>query len=150
MRCNRKQLANILGHDVKTVDEMVTHGMPYVSRPGDGRRSWMFDTRDVLHWMMRDQLAEQNKKYRSRLLEAKAGLKFLEYGKKLGMLVEKHEITDRIIAGDAIVVSRFKALPQRLAPIVAQESDPEVVAMLIDKELDGVLQQLNKPWHERG
>lgn len=33
LRCNRKQLAKILGHDVKTIDKMVVDGMPYVSRP---------------------------------------------------------------------------------------------------------------------
>ncbi len=150
VRCNRKQLANILGRDVKTIDKMVAQGMPYESRPGGGSRSWVFNPAAILRWMMRDQFAEQTKKHRSRMLEAKAGLKFLEYVERLGLVVRKHEITDRMMAGDAIVVSRLKAMPQRLAHIVAQESDPEIIAKLIDKELDGVLEQLDKPWDERG
>ncbi len=128
---------------------MVSQGMPYMRRPGDGQRSWLFDTGKVLGWLMREEFAEKDKASRSRLLEAKAGLKFLEYLKRLGLVTDKREIIDRITAGDAIIVSRLKAMPQRLASYRCTGVRSEVVTKLIDKELDGVLDQLDKPWNER-
>jgi len=53
MRCNRKELAEIIGVDVKTIDAMVQKGMPYVRRPEGKARSWVFDTAAVLNWLTR-------------------------------------------------------------------------------------------------
>lgn len=84
MRCNRKKLAAMLGVDVKTFDVMVGKGMPYVRRPQPNSRTWEFDSAVVLRWMIRDDLAEQMKQAKLRLLKAKAGLNWIEYGRKLG------------------------------------------------------------------
>jgi phage terminase Nu1 subunit (DNA packaging protein) len=150
MRCNRKKLAAILGVDVKTIDTMVRKGMPYVSRPEGNKRFWVFDTRAVLKWTIRGDFDEQMKQARTRLWQAKAGIKWLEYGKRLGVMVEADEIDRHVLGGDTIVKSRLMALPDRMAHILASESDPAKIEQLLDKEIGDVLDQLNKPWNERG
>jgi phage terminase Nu1 subunit (DNA packaging protein) len=144
VRCNRTKLAKILGHDVKTIDRMVQDGVPYVSKPGDGQRSWVFETRAVLKWMMRDELAEKNKASRSRLLEAKAGLKWLEYGKALGLLVNVHQLMDKLIDVPMMVKSRLYAMPGRFDQLVANESDPAVIEQMLQKEIDDIIDEMDR------
>ena len=51
MRFKRKELALILGHDVKTIDKMMAKGMPYEARPGEGgaRRSLRVSVGRIAH-----------------------------------------------------------------------------------------------------
>ena len=152
MQCNRNKLAQILGRDVKTIDRFVEKGMPFLSRPDKcrGDTKWLFDTGEVLTWMSGDTWAARAKAARSRMAEAKAGLKWLEYGKALGFLVEIDEIIPHIEGGDAIVKSRLLAIPGRLAQLVAIETDPEIVRRMLEEEFGDALAQLNKDWKDRG
>ncbi|MBL8599943.1 MAG: terminase small subunit [Devosia sp.] len=144
MRCNRTTLAKILGHDVKTIDKMVREGMPCVTRPGGGQRSWVFDTADVLKWMTRDDYEERNKAARSRLLAAKAGIRWLEYGQALGHLVEIDEIIPRLEEPMRMVKSRLLAMPGRLGQLVAAESDPRAVQKILKDEIDDIFENMDR------
>ena len=152
MRCNRNKLAQLLGRDVKTIDRMVEKGVPFLSRPDKtrGETKWLFDTVAVLTWLTGDTWAARAKGAKSRLAEAKAGLKWLEYGKALGHLIEIDEILRHVEGGDAIVKSRLVAIPARMAQLVAIETDPEIVRRMLEKEFGDALDQLNKHWKDRG
>lgn len=148
MRCNRKKLAAMLGVDVKTFDVMVGKGMPYVRRPQPNSRTWEFDSAAVLRWMIRDDLAEQMKQTKLRLLKAKAGLNWIEYGRKLGFLMDIEDTARQFAGGTAMLKSRLVAMPQRLAQTIAAESDPAIVQRLLEQEVGDALDQLNKEWND--
>jgi phage terminase Nu1 subunit (DNA packaging protein) len=81
MRCNRKQLADLIGRDVKTIDKMVEQGMPYVSRPQEGAgRAWVFETQAVIKWACGDVEDDTLKNAKLRLLQAKAEIKWTMLG----------------------------------------------------------------------
>lgn len=155
MKCNRIQMADVLGISLPTFDKRVKEGMPYVRKPGEGgEKEWLFDTGEVIQWLVegadnaekRDETAEA----KLRQLKAEAGLKFLDYCERLEILIPKRVIVERIEAGDAIVKSRIRALPGRLAQKVAAESDAAVCLKLIKDEVEDSLSELNKHWSERG
>jgi phage terminase Nu1 subunit (DNA packaging protein) len=56
-KVNRKQLADIFGVSLPTVDAWVKSGCPY-DQKGDRGREWIFDTADVMRW--REQLARDD------------------------------------------------------------------------------------------
>lgn len=143
MLCNRKKLALILGHDVKTIDKMVAEGMPYVSRPGDSHRSWVFDTSAIVGWMTRDEHAEQMKDHRSRLLQARAGIKWLEYGHALGYLVYIDDVMPKVEEIMQVTKSRLYAMPGRLHQLLAVESDPKVIEKIVQKEIDDIFEHVD-------
>ena len=138
MQCNRNKLAAILGYDVKTVDRMVRDGLPYVSRPAAGKGSWVFDTADVLRWMARDELTERNKASKLRLAEAKAGLKWLEYGEALGILASRHDVLPKLEEAMQIAKSRMLAVPGRFEQLLAVESDPDVIEKMLREEIEEI------------
>jgi ABC-type antimicrobial peptide transport system ATPase subunit len=84
------------------------------------------------------------------MAQAKAGIKWLEYGQALGHLVEIDEVVDKVAQGDAIVKSRLMAIPGRLAQLVAIETDPDVVRRMLETEFRDALDQLSKYWRDRG
>jgi hypothetical protein len=143
LRCSRKQLAEILGPDVKTLDRMVADGMPYVSRPGGDQRSWVFDTGAIVRWMTRDEYAEKMKEYRSRLIEAKAGIKWLEYGQALGFLVHIDDIMPKYEEMLQVTKSGLYAMPGRLYQLLAVESDPKVIERIVRQEIDDIFAQMD-------
>lgn len=50
--------------------------------------------------------------------------------------------------GTAMLKSRLVAMPQRLAQIIAAESDPAIVQRLLEQEVGDALDQLNKEWND--
>ena len=152
MRCNRKQLAAVFEKDVKTIDKMVAQGMPYDSRPGEppGQKEWVFDTHKVVKWMVGDTRDERLKDARRRLRVANAGLKELKLAERMGSVVDEDLVMRHITGGDAIVMSRLRAIPSRVAQAVSFETDPAKIEALLDKEFKSALEQLDKPWNERG
>ena len=48
------------------------------------------------------------------------------------------------------MLSRLRAIPSRVAQAVAFETDPAKIEALLDKEFKSALEQLDKPWNERG
>lgn len=156
MKCNKATLADILSIGLTTVDARVREGMPYINRPGEnGSKEWLFDTAEVIEWIadgrgqpeeQRDEMAEA----KLQQVKAESGLKWMEFGEKLGHLINIEDIVERVEAGDAIVKSRIMAVPGRLAQTLAVESDPAKVQALIKAELNEALAELNKDWAERG
>jgi phage terminase Nu1 subunit (DNA packaging protein) len=152
MKCNRNKLARILGKDVKTIDKMVADGMPYLHRPGDasGAKAWMFDSGAVVRWVTGAEKDHRLSDAKERIDAAIAALKELELGEKRGDLVRVEDVLTRVVGGDAIIKSRLRAIPGRVAHLVAVESDPAKAEAILRKEVKVALSQLDLPWNERG
>ena len=152
MRCNRNQLADLIGRHVKTIDTMVKKGMPYISKPDKalGQTGWVFESVDVLKWLTGNVLDAKLREAETRIAVAKAGMREIELEAKRGNVVHIDQVVDRIEAGDMIVKSRLLAIPGRLAQLIAIETDPVVIQKMIKREVDGALQQLDLPWQHRG
>ena len=152
MHCNRNQLADIIGRDVKTIDSMVAKGMPYLTRPGQtpGVKNWKFETVDVLQWMLYGGRAEQLKQAEQRIRVATAGIKEYEYARLVGAVMPIRDVIVRVEEVLMAVKSRVVALPGRVAQLVAIESDPAKVHAILKDEINDVLKPLDLPFDPRG
>jgi hypothetical protein len=79
-----------------------------------------------------------------------AGLKELELAERLGLVVDEDRIMRHVLSGDAIVMSRLRAIPSLVAQAVSFETDPDKIRALLLKEIESALEQFNKKWDERG
>ena len=152
MRCNRNELAKLLGRHVKTLDTMVEKGMPYISKPdkGLGQTGWVFESHDVIKWLTRNVLDAKIKEADTRVAAAKAEMKEIELEVRRGNMVPIYDLIDRIEEGNTIVKSRINAMPGRLAQLVAIESDPAIIQKMIEREVEGALKNLYVPRQDRG
>ena len=152
MRCNRNELAKLLGRHVKTLDTMVEKGMPYISKPDRalGQTGWVFESRDVIEWLTRNILDAKIREAETRIALAKAQMKEIELEVIRGNMVSVDDEIDRIADGNAIVKSRINAMPGRLAQLVAIESDPAIVQKMIEREVEGALKNLYVPQKDNG
>jgi phage terminase Nu1 subunit (DNA packaging protein) len=117
MKCNRKQLADILGRDVKTIDKMVEQGMPYVSRPGENdAREWVFESADAIGWIVGEDKALDDALLaaRARYAAAEAGLKELEYDYRRGFMMYEDEFRAMWQQDLQTVKSLLLAMPARM------------------------------------
>ncbi len=152
MHCNRNQLADFIGRDVKTIDSMVAKGMPYLRRPGDkpGAKGWTFETADVIRWMLDGGRAEQLKQAELRIRVANAGIKEYEYALLVGAVMPIRDVLPRVEEVLMAAKSRVVALPSRVAQLIAIESDPAKVHAILKDEIDDVLKPLDLPFDPRG
>jgi hypothetical protein len=148
MRCNRRQLAQILGKDVKTIDKMVAQGMPFVRRPGNpqGSKAWEFDTAAVIGWMGGDRpdLDEKLHDAKTRFLVAEAELRVLDYLEKLGVV---HRIDDVLPGWEEALINfraNFYNIPGRVAQLAAYETDEVKVRALLQREVEEAFRPLEE------
>lgn len=66
----------------------------------------------------------------------------LEYEEKAGKLVDADEVRRQYEDAGRKIKQGMQAIPDRVAPIVAAESDPKVVHEMISKEVEQVLKEL--------
>ncbi len=148
MRCNRNQLADILGKDVKTIDKMVEQGMPYVSRPdpASSSRAWEFETSDVIRWATGQDLDldPELKAARDRVAVAEAGLKELQYLKRLGVLHSVESWRQEFVVALQTTKSLYTSMPGRLAQQLAAEHDQARVEELVQKDVELALRPLDE------
>ena len=146
MRCNRKQLAEFLGYDVRTIDAMVEKGMPYVKRPGEGSsKSWVFDTARVFDWLTGNDLNEKLKEVKLRIVTATATMREYELAVKTGEFVRVDDVIENFEEVLMNIKSRFHAIPGRFAQLIAVESDPAVIQRILAEEVDDILKLLDDP-----
>jgi phage terminase Nu1 subunit (DNA packaging protein) len=146
MRCNRKQLAQILGKDVKTIDKLVALGMPFVRRPGNpqGSKAWEFDTAAVIGWMRGDRpdLDEKLHDAKARLLVAEAELRVLDYLEKVGVMHSLDDITPDF--EEALINFKYTLynIPGRVAQLAACETDEDKLRDLLQREFEQALRPI--------
>jgi hypothetical protein len=144
MKCNRKELADILGRDVKTIDKMVYQGMPYFSRPGEnGARKWVFESADAIAWTLGTWDDDKFEAAKTRLLVAEAQLKEIAYLRALGLVWVPEEALPPLDEALAIAKSLFVSIPSRMALLVAYETDEQKIVDVLTHEVEAALKPLD-------
>lgn len=148
---NRTGLARRFHVTLKTVDDWVARGCPFVKRPeGDGDR-WEFDVSAVESWRKNDggssarivdkRLADA----RIRRAEAEAELAEHELARKRGALVFRSTAIEILTKQLSAVRAKLVAIPAKLAPVVAGASTPSDARDLLDAAIDEALSELSDP-----
>lgn len=152
MKCNRVQLADVLGVSLPTLDKRIKEWLPYVRKPGEeGEREWLFESAEVIQWMLEEAGGEKRDETadaKLQQLKAESGIKWMEFGEKKKALLHISDILPPIFEAVSIVKSRIQAVPGRLAQKVAVETDAAVCQRMLKEELDDALTALNTDFAE--
>lgn len=157
MIANRTELSQILGISLTTVDSYVREGMPAEERADRSRgKQWEFDTTKVINWLIARALererggaradggAESWQDARARNIAVTANLRELEYKQKLGELVSIDDVAEKVGQEYAVVKSRLRAIPGRMAQILSPEMLPEEVERRLKEEVRASLAALSE------
>lgn len=148
MRCSRNQLSDITGLHVKTIDERVKAGMPYIAKPGEeGATQWLFDTVAVIEWLMGQVDAVNNtdemKGAKTKDAVYTAALKELDFNERAGIMFYEDEIREPWQEMLSVLKSRLVAMPGRMAQLVAVESDVAKCLNILKTEINDMLKGLS-------
>lgn len=127
--------------------------MPYVTRADKKlHKNWEFDTRKCIDWFATREHGEPDspESQMSPIDEAKlreraavAGLREYDLAEKQGYMVHVGDIAKAIEGEYAVVKSRLRAIPGRLAQPLSLETEPRKVELTIKKEIDSALDLLS-------
>lgn len=133
MRCNRRQLSDILRISMPTVTTWVGEGMPFV-REGSKSAEWEFETRDCIEWMAANKLKARAKaksgddepaeghetieEAERRKMVANADKAEVQVAKEAGILVPISEVASVVAEEHARVRARLLTIPNELRPAV--------------------------------
>ena len=126
-------LAAALGVSTQTLDQWLGRGMPYVSKPGTGSRSYRFDLSAVVRWRLDYERAQADASTEETDLEeakrrravADAKLAELTLGREEGRLLLREDVDAAVVGAFARVRARMLAIPTKVAPIVHGRSTAE-------------------------
>lgn len=155
MKCNRSQMADIMGIGLQTLDARVKEGLPYEQRPDKeaGTTGWLFDTVDVIDWLTGridgDSKSDEGKLAKVRISVADAGLKEIQLQKEMGLVVGVEDSIEPFEEVIGIIKSQINAVPGRVAQQVAAESDPAVTLRILKKEMDKAWTEANQALVDR-
>lgn len=148
MIVNRSELADVFGAAKTTIDRWVVEGMPSLERADRTRGiEWRFDTGECIKWYATRNASEDTAmmdgvKLRERA--AIAGIRELDLAERQKVLVHVDDVADRIEEEYAIVKSRLRAIPGRMAhPLSIIESAAEV-ERLLKIEVSEALEEISK------
>lgn len=147
MRCNRAQLADVLGRTLVTIDAYRNEGMP-------GRKvanQWEYDTAECVKWLIEREsegsgtIDADIKREDLRERSARASLREIELAKQQGSFIHVLDAAEMVETDYAIVKSRMQALPGRVAQMLAAETDPVIVQNTLRNEVAEALEQISAP-----
>lgn len=139
MLFNRRQLADLLGCNVKRIDTYLQRGMPYAQRATD-RDPWLFESADVVRWLLDGDPGATSSKVR--LLRAQAALKEAELDDVRGSLVSKEDASREVSEVFDAIRARISQIPAAVASSLAEQSDASVITRLLSAEIDKALTEL--------
>jgi hypothetical protein len=144
VKCNRNQLADILGRDLKTIDRMVGQGMPYLSRPGEnGATGWLFESADAISWTLgtwnEGRLDEGQSDGCGRCGRAKGAR--LSESPWFG--VGSRGSPAALSRSPGSDQSRLLAVPRRMGLLAARETDEKKIVDLLSQEIDAAFRPLD-------
>ena len=150
-KVNRKQIADVFGVSLPTVDAWLRSGCPY-DQKGERGKEWVFDTADVMRW--REELAraaaggqdtQDDAALTRRKKLADARLVELELAQKMGELApvdHMERVWSRIVAE---TTSAFRgAFIRRCATQLIGETDERTFKRILLSEVDTTLETLAK------
>lgn len=146
---NQRELADILGVDPNTIRNWRGMGMPAVSLAGKKGESSQYDTEACILWIRNRELGDgdgeviDRKVEEARLAKFKAAREELELQEKQGTLLSAAEVEEtwtRILANFR---AKLLALPSRLAPELADLTDPKEVQGFLKRAINETLEELS-------
>lgn len=147
MRCNKVQLADILGMSVRTLDARLKEGViPFLKQPGgeDGGKDWLFDTVVVIQSIVNregtGEKADEVKEAKGRQTIAEAGLKELDLSERMAQVFWIEDARPYWQEMFTVFKTRYNAIPSRLSQILAVETDPAAIFRLLKSELNAALE----------
>lgn len=129
MLVNRKNLANVFGVTLPTIDAWRDRGMPFVTEGRLGRE-WEFETRDCIDWWVEQQGRrasvagstdpgfESIEEAERRKMIAQADRAEVQVAKEAGILVPISEVASVVAEENARVRARLLTIPNELRPKV--------------------------------
>lgn len=156
MIVNRTGLAEIFGVNLRTIDDRVRRGMPYVKKADQQQGTqWEFDPADCIAWAIEqakqsvapsgpDSEKDGMKELQRRKLLAETEQAELELARKKGEVVPVEEALSAISDAVTILRQRMLTLPRRVAPLILGETDEDVTKSLIEREVLDVLEELSR------
>lgn len=148
---NQKELAEICGKSVQTIQSWQNEGMPVYKRGVTGRKGKenKYDTSAVINWLLARQIEKKQTEYdieRTRLARSQADKNELEVNFLRGVSVDARDIEPMWVALVLHVRTGFLNLPGKLSPRLSQEEKPEDIQKILQSEVDDILSVLgNKP-----
>ncbi len=150
-KVNRKQIADVFGVSLPTVDAWLRAGCPY-DQKGERGKEWVFDTADVMRWreqLARDDAGGQDTQDDATLDRRKklaaARLAELDLAKQMGALApvdHMERVWSRIVAE---TTSAFRgAFVRRVASQLLGELDEREFKRVLLNEIDTTLETLAK------
>lgn len=138
MRVNRAVLSEILGVSEAGLTTWADQGMP-VKRDGRGTE-WEADPADCFAWALqreRDRIAATGPvaEQRARLLRAQAAIAEMEARRLAGELVVAADVATTTFSVQRAVRDRMAGIADRIAPIVAAETDVACCHSIIAAEV---------------
>lgn len=144
-------LAAALGVSTQTLDQWLGRGMPYVSKPGAGSRSYSFDLSEVLRWRLDYERAKMDAETdetdldeaKRRRAVAEARIAEMQADREAGQLLLREDVDAAVVGAFARVRARLLAIPGKVAPIVQGQPTPEA-AETIRKAVYEALRELSE------
>lgn len=148
---NKSELAEIIGVSIPTVESMIRQGMPVKERGvGGAGGGFKIDVSDVMKWQVlqatrdvSDRLDAVNiDEARLRKVAAEAALAELDLALKRGDAVSLAGVAKRWEGMVTAFKYRCLAIPAKLAPILASETDLVLVRGMLEREIHEALEEL--------
>jgi len=126
-------LAAALGVSTQTLDQWLGRGMPYVSKPGTGSRSYQFNLSDVLRWRLdyeREQIDADTdetdiEEAKRRRAVAEARIAEMQADREAGRLLAREDVDAAVVGAFARVRARLLAIPSKCGPVTVGQTAPE-------------------------
>lgn len=148
-KVNRKQLADVFGISLPTVDAWLRSGCPF-DQKGERGREWVFDTADVMRW--REQLArddagdteaQDDAALKRRKVAAEVKLAELELMQRMGMVADLGVVERAWAKVLAELQSKFRgAFITRCESQLVGETDGRAFKRILLNEVDSTLEVL--------
>ena len=151
-KLTKGDLAAALDVSTQTIDQWLTRGMPYVSKPGAGSRFYEFELAAVLRWRLDYERAQQAAatdatdidEAKRRKAVADATLAEMEVARKSGELVAVVDVDHAVTQAFARVRARMLALPSKVAAECAAIDTPAECSEVIRQAVYDALTELSE------
>jgi phage terminase Nu1 subunit (DNA packaging protein) len=147
---SKTDLAAALDVSTQTLDQWLNRGMPFVSKPGTGSRSYEFDLSAVLRWRLDYERAQADaatdgtdiEEAKRRRAVAEARLAEMAADREEGQLLARADVDAAVTGAFARVRARLLAVPSKVAAEAAAESEPVRVQALVQAAVYEALAEL--------
>lgn len=138
---DKRELSRVCNISERTLTEHIKAGLPFVAAPEKRGQPYKFDTADVFRWLVEREITKRLPAG-SELLDPQRERAALDRARRLEVELRLREREGELIPAPAVesewfrLISTFRqrllALPSRVSPLVAAESDAAKVHGIIE------------------